>query len=430
MRVVIVRDRASSGGGIYNYYQAVTGQLAVVHRFVDIGRPHRFYSGSRGLLIRITIVRLLMEWISLCREVLLFRPEIVHVNPSIDPECDCRAMKRDAVSVAIARFFGKKVVVFWRGWNNACCGSPEMPGGNRGWMSRVYRWADAHIVLACDFRDDLRRWGFKSPIYVETTVVADSILEECVELQPDRDTGVFRLLFLSRVEVAKGVLELLDALVLLSRHQPGRYHLTIAGDGPDLELIKRRASDLGLSNIGFTGFVEGKHRAACYAGADAFCFLSYTEGMPNAVLEAMAMGLPLVSSDAGGLKDILEEGVTGYIVTQDRSKQDGERFRPEDVAGRIERLAASEEVCRRTGAYNREYARERFAAAKVASRLEAIYREVLGLYYAAAAGPIACGGAKPQTDQGDGVTESSGLSLPTTPLPAKFSVVPKVYEDT
>lgn len=404
MRVLIVRDRAASGGGIYNYYQAVTGHLGVRHRFVDIGRPHRFYNGSRGLLIRITIVRLLAEWMNLCRVVLLFRPDIVHVNPSIDPECNCRGMKRDAISVAIARIFRKRVVVFWRGWNNECCGSPEMPCGNRGWMRRVYGSANAHIVLASDFRDDLRRWGFKGPIYLETTVVADSVIEGFTEPSSIRDSTVFRLLFLSRVEVAKGVLELLDALALLNQRRSGYFHLKIAGDGPDLELLKQRASDLELSNIEFAGFVEGMDRALCYAEADAFCFLSYTEGMPNAVLEAMAMGLPLVSSDAGGLKDILEDGVTGYIVAQDRSQRNGERFSPEDVAGRIERLAASEEVCRTIGEHNREYARERFVAAKVASRLEAIYREVFGLDVIGVVGRGADEGNKPGTIQGDGVS--------------------------
>ncbi len=378
-RVVIVRDRASSGGGIYNYYQAVTKHLGVRHRFVDIGRPHRFYNGSRGILIRITMLRLLAEWINLCWVILLFRPDIVHVNSSIDPECDCRAMKRDAISVAIARLFRRRVVVFWRGWNNSCCGTPEFPCGNRGWMSRVYRWADAHIVLASDFRDDLRRWCFNRPVYLETTVVADSIVDGCADSKIVRDAGMFRLLFLSRVEVAKGILEMLAAFALLNQRQPGRYHLKIAGDGPDLELVKQRSSDLGLSDIEFAGFVEGKQRAACYAEADAFCFLSYTEGMPNAVLEAMAMGLPLVSSDAGGLKDILQEGVTGYIVTQDRSKEVGKRFSPEDVADRFKCLAASKEACRRIGEHNRNYARERFAAAKVASRLEVIYLEVLEL---------------------------------------------------
>jgi glycosyltransferase involved in cell wall biosynthesis len=379
MRVLIVRDRASSGGGIYNYYQAVTRHLGVRHCFADVGRPHGYYgTESCGWVARLpTPVRLVFDWVNLVVKMIGWR-ELVHLNACLDP-VELRSLRRDAVNLCLAKLFRRPVIVFWRGWDNDACGTLEFPCGNGGWMSRVYRWADAHIVLANDFRDDLRRWGFTSPIYLETTVVADSILEGCADSKVVRDAEVFRLLFLSRVEVAKGILELLDALALLNTRQPGHYHLTIAGDGPDLELLKRRASDLGLSNIEFAGFVEGQRRAASYAAADAFCFLSYNEGMPNAVLEAMAMGLPLVSSAAGGLKDILEEGVSAYFVYYDRSAEPGRRFSADDVASRIELLASEPETRRRMADHNRSYARERFAAERVSARLEAIYREVLGV---------------------------------------------------
>ena len=61
--------------------------------------------------------------------------------------------------------------------------------------------------------------------------------------------------------------------------------------------------------------------------------------MPNAVLEAMAMGLPIISSGAGGLKDILREGGTGMIVEQRGDAPDRQRFSAEEVADRVERLA-------------------------------------------------------------------------------------------
>jgi len=180
------------------------------------------------------------------------------------------------------------------------------------------------------------------------------------------------------VEVSKGVFEMLESFALLESRDSERYQFIIAGDGPALADLKRRAQELDLNNIKFKGFVEGEAKLACYAEADGFCFLSYTEGMPNAVLEAMAMGLPLVSSAAGGLKDILEEDVTGYLVRYDRNAAPGRRFSAQEVANRIQRLASEPETRRRMADHNRRYARERFAAKRVAARLEAIYREVLG----------------------------------------------------
>jgi starch synthase len=140
--------------------------------------------------------------------------------------------------------------------------------------------------------------------------------------------------------------------------------------------LKQRSSDLGLSGVDFKGYVEGPEKALCFSEASAFCFLSYTEGMPNAVLEAMAMGLPLVSSDAGGLKDILSDGVTGHIVKQDRSQPIGQRFSAVEVADRLESLADSTETAKQMGESNKRYACERFSASKVAARLDAIYHEI------------------------------------------------------
>jgi glycosyltransferase involved in cell wall biosynthesis len=378
--VVILRDREGAGGGIFNYYRAVAQYLKFDVDFVDVGRSYEFYSnGVKGARNRLpTPVRLLADWAKLA--VRLFRlPDLVHVNSCMDIP-HLRSLRRDAVNVLIAKVFRRQVLVFWRGWDNRVCGTLEFPGGNSGWMSRAYRLADAHIVLASDFRNDLRRWGFDTPIYLETTVASDTVVEGYVEKNNSRiDSGVFNILFLSRVEVNKGVFEMLDGFGLLESRNPGRYRLTVAGDGPALAEVKTKSDEMGLDNICFVGYVGGKEKVECYNAADAFCFLSYSEGMPNAVLEAMAMGLPLVSSDAGGLKDILIDGETGYILLPNQGKPPRYRFLPSDIAERFETLADSSDLCRMIGSHNRKLADERFAADKVGTRLSKIYREMIGI---------------------------------------------------
>jgi glycosyltransferase involved in cell wall biosynthesis len=98
--------------------------------------------------------------------------------------------------------------------------------------------------------------------------------------------------------------------------------------------------------------------------------------MPNAVLEALAMGLPVVSSDAGGLKDILRNGENGFIVLPDFAAPPKKKFDPETVAKAIERLVETPELHERISTVNWRYARQRFAAPVVARRLEAICRSV------------------------------------------------------
>jgi glycosyltransferase involved in cell wall biosynthesis len=229
-------------------------------------------------------------------------------------------------------------------------------------------------VLARDFDRDLRRWKFTAPITVETTVVPDAVM--AAGSARELPSKCVNLLFLSRIEVAKGVFELLDAFRLLEAKQPGRYTLTFAGDGPALSELKERARDLGVENVIFPGFVTGEKKLACYRSADVFCFLSYTEGMPNAVLEALAMGLPIVSSAVGGLKDILQEDNSGYLVPQLQDQPLHARFSASEIADRIQRIAADKMLYRRISGHNRRYAEQRFAAKTVAGRLERIYGEV------------------------------------------------------
>lgn len=365
----------SAGGGIFNYYNAIVPHLKIRVGFVDVGKPQHFYSSRGRLSARFTPLRLIWDWLVLAFKIMRFRPDLVHMNPGLDITT-FRSLRRDAVNVWIARFFGRPVLVFWRGWNNAWCGHAEFPGGNSGFLCRTYQRADAHIVLAKAFEQDLRRWGFRTPIFLETTVAPEDIVERSPAGRSGRSRPV-RLLFLSRVEIEKGVFELLDAFLLLQERAPGEFALTVAGDGPGLERLRCEATERGAGNVCFPGMVGGEERIRCYLEASIFCFLSYTEGMPNAVLEAMAMGLPLVSSDAGGLKDILKDGETGFIVPQNGSAPDRLRFSPSQIADQIQRLARDPDLYERIADHNRRHARERFSAPAVARRLEHIYHSFM-----------------------------------------------------
>jgi glycosyltransferase involved in cell wall biosynthesis len=375
--VVIVRDRASSGGGIYNYYSVIAPHLNGQIAFCDSGKPYVFYGDHKSpgsWLLDFTPVRLFLDWMALVIRILRLWPDVVLLNPCLDPPT-YRSMRRDAVNVLICRFFRRRVVSFWRGWENAYSGQPEFPGGNKSLLCRIYKMADVQIVLSDRFKTDLLRWGFRGSVHVETTVVGD----ECLAATPTAPSGRVptNLLYLSRVEVAKGVFELLDAYKILKARNPA-FTLTIAGDGPDLEALKQYAKELDLPDIGFTGFVVGTAKTACFRQAGVFCFLSYTEGMPNAVLEAFAAGLPVVSSDAGGLRDILRNRETGIVVRPlEGDAPLRKKFDPVEVANAIERLVDEPGLHQRITNFNWQYARDRFAAGVVAKRLEDIYQSVL-----------------------------------------------------
>lgn len=376
MKVIIVRDRASAGGGIHNYYEALRPHFNVDCEFVDVGRAHSFFKTPHtGQTRYSTVSRLVADWWSLILKLFNF-PDLVHLNPGLDAKIR-RSLRRDAVSLWMAKLFRRPVLVFWRGWEEEASGAAEFPGGKGGWLCQSYQLADAHIVLASEFKQHLRRWGFTAPIHVETTVAAEAILEASPQARM-LDPARVNLLFLSRVEIDKGVLELLAAFRQLQARRPHVYTLTIAGDGSFLKALREQVESLGVRGIDFAGYVTGQAKIQCYLQASIFCFLSsHGEGMPNAVLEAMAMGLPVVSSNVGGLKDVLSDGETGFIVERNKEDSPGAKFSVSEVVDRIEQVAGDPELYRRMSEHNRRLARERFAAKKVAAQLESIYRGIL-----------------------------------------------------
>ncbi|MDA0702479.1 MAG: glycosyltransferase [Proteobacteria bacterium] len=105
-----------------------------------------------------------------------------------------------------------------------------------------------------------------------------------------------------------------DRLVeCFARHSPDS-HLTILGEGPDESALRRRIETLGLAKrISLAGFEPEPWRE--YAGADAFLLPSRWEGMPNAALEALACGTPVIATpEAGGISEVAEDAAPGAVT--------------------------------------------------------------------------------------------------------------------
>lgn len=121
-----------------------------------------------------------------------------------------------------------------------------------------------------------------------------------------------RLLFVGRVVYQKGLDLLLHALSTL-RDLP--WDLTIVGDGPQRQPLEKLAEQLEIRNrLRFVGWKKNHELAAEYQQANLFLYPSRHEGMPNAVLEAMASGLPVIASDIAGNEELIVHGETGLLI--------------------------------------------------------------------------------------------------------------------
>ncbi|MCC7002406.1 MAG: glycosyltransferase family 1 protein [Gemmatimonadaceae bacterium] len=175
----------------------------------------------------------------------------------------------------------------------------------------------------------------------------------------------FTFLYVGRLAPEKHVPLLLAAFASLARSMPeGTVRLIVAGAGPSTSELRERAGP----SVSFLGTLDRQRELpALYASADAFVFASTTETLGLVVLEAMASGLPVIATPAGGVAELL------------RDEQNGLAFAPGDVAAcaaQMRRLVEDRAlVCRlREGAITT--AREHSWEAEL-DRLDASYREVL-----------------------------------------------------
>lgn len=144
---------------------------------------------------------------------------------------------------------------------------------------------------------------------------------DCQQFTPEKATSSLRtqygignqfvILYAGRIAPEKDLDILLEIMDAMPPHLSEKLHWMICGEGPYLEEMRKKAT----KNITFTGFLPQEQLSILYASADLFCFPSSTETFGNVALEAMASGLPVIGADAGGVKEIIKHGDTGFLCT-------------------------------------------------------------------------------------------------------------------
>lgn len=351
-KVLITLPQLTITGGVTNYYK-------VLSPYLSYGIDY-FIACKRDRESKLETARRLWRDYRNFKNKLPYY-DLIHLNPSLGP----KAIIRDGLFLKAAKRQGKKVIVFMRGWDKAF----EAKIRKRWlWMVRKYYFkADTFIVLAKEFKQSLIEMGYQDKIFVETTAIDDSVfsyLESHCGSVSEHDK--FNILFLTRIEKYKGIYEAIESFAELKKTHTN-VKFTIAGNGSEFANVKKYISNKGLVDIKLKGFVSGAEKWDTYIDADCYLFPSYSEGMPNSVLEAMAFGLPIITRPVGGLKDFFESGKMGFIT---------ESLEPVIFADLIGKLIENPQLRMQIAKYNHNYAKNRFMASKVANRLEDIYRQV------------------------------------------------------
>lgn len=175
------------------------------------------------------------------------------------------------------------------------------------------------------------------------------------------------VLFVGRVAHEKNISFLIRTVAQVRKEVPNVLFV-IAGEGPARVSLELEVKALGLgTNVLFIGYLDRSTELnSCYRAADVFIFSSRTETQGLVLLEAMAQGVPVISTAEMGTRDVLREGLGAWIAREELA----------DFSGKIVKLLGSPQVRVDLGQAGRDYART-WSASKQALRLLAFYKSVL-----------------------------------------------------
>ena len=338
-------------GGVANYYRVI--------------RKHKdLYKGITFFEINIKLQSLLEILFKATTEIIRFAVQVsnkdvrlIHLNPSLSN----RALLRDGVLLILAKCFGKKIIVFWRGW--------QIPTERTivRLFSPLFRFvfnrADLTLVLASEVRKKLLGIGITHPILITTTLFNQDLIPKVKASGNHGKTQ--RLLFMARLVKEKGIYETIEAFKILKK-EFRNISLDVAGDGPELTNLKKKYAQIDA--LQFHGHVYDKDKYQLMVKSNFFVLPSYREGMPNSILEAMACGLPIVTRPVGSLKDFFVHGKHGYLLNNNN---------PKDLAQLISNLIKDVSLSKKISLNNITYAHRYFSADTSVRYLNEAYCAVL-----------------------------------------------------
>ena len=347
MKVLFLVPSFSLIGGVANHYLGLHDYWTENIKYCFLGHRHGIPA----------FFWLIPDYFIFLFKIILFRPQLIVINPSFR----IYMLYRDGVYLLLAKLMRKKVVCFMHGWDISLANKVEK---NPSFYNMVFGQADLTYVLCKDYLEQLQRMNFNSKVKLTTTKVDDKLLSNFnVRI---RNRKITNLLYLARVSKSKGIFIALDAYEELKKQYP-YMKFTVVGNGDDLVAAQDYVKINGINDVTFTGGVTGKLLSEQFESGDIYILPTYFEGMATSVLEAMAFGLPIITTPTGGVKDFFQEGKMGYLI---------DTYNAKDYCLAITKLLDNPGLYMNIVYYNYEYALKHFMASEVAERMENDFRKL------------------------------------------------------
>jgi glycosyltransferase involved in cell wall biosynthesis len=237
----------------------------------------------------------------------LKRPDLVYVHVGSNA-----SLYRESFFILLAKLFRIRVLSHFHA-GDIDDYYPFQPRLGRRFISAAIGWSNAVIAVSLASKRQLVRLAPRVRISLIPNVIDTSLFDTAVTQRRFRRGGPVRLLFVGATGKLKGESDLIMALKLL---EGSGLDVRASFIGYGAEKLSKACSDLGIRDlIEHLGPVPVDDRIEHFMRADIFVLPTYAEAMPISVIEAMAAGLPVISTPVGGIPELVDDGHEGYLVT-------------------------------------------------------------------------------------------------------------------
>lgn len=302
--------------------------------------------------------------LGLARDLLLMlmrhRPALVHIHT-----CSGLTFYRSILDLWLSKLFRAQVLLHIRGGRFHEFLS-QLSGITHWLVRRTLLRADGVIVLGAVWAERLYHFDPR----IRLTVIHNGVVS--IENEPRQTNDeIVRIVFVGTLKQTKGIDDLIQAVAELPERMRAGLEVRLIGPDPD-----RRAADVAgritrlrlQQTIVMTGALSPEQVREELRRASIFVLPSYAEGLPNALLEAMACGLPCVTSSVGAVSELITNGSQGILIRPGDTKA---------LTDALRRLIEQPVLRRRLGQSAQLRASRDFSQDKVSLSLAALYRRML-----------------------------------------------------
>ncbi len=277
--------------------------------------------------------------------------------------------KSNLAGLILARFWPMRLVTTVHGWVHHTKRTPLYYAVDRFCLPRYERV----LAVSEDLRERCLACGVPPSrcVLVENAVDTEEFRRNSPDSATRTDLGLSRVRpvigAVGRLSAEKGFDVLIRALAEV-RRRGIPAELLIVGEGEECETLQRLAVELGCrESIHLAGFREDVR--PCFEVMDLFVLSSLREGLPNVILEAMAMSTPVVATRIAGVPRVIEDGRNGLLVTPGSV---------EELTAALQRVLTDGELRPRLAAEGRRTVEDRYSLARRMEKVAAVYDELLG----------------------------------------------------